>query len=51
MIEYGEYKGKKMIILKKDEYDEFPFQFGRAKARLIADNFDAIRDFADEVEK
>jgi hypothetical protein len=48
MIEYGEYKGHKMIIMKKDENDNFPFQFGKAKAKLIVENFEAIKKFAEE---
>lgn len=48
MIEYGEFKGNKMIIMKRDENDKFPFQFGKTKARLIVENFDAIKKFAEE---
>jgi hypothetical protein len=48
MVEYGEFKGHKMIILKKDDNDKFPFQFGRSKAKLIVDNYEAIKKFAEE---
>lgn len=48
MIDYGEYKGNKMIILKRNEDDKFPFQFGKAKAKLIVENYEAIRKFAEE---
>jgi hypothetical protein len=48
MIEYGEFKGNKMIILKRDENDKFPFQFGRGKAKLIVENMEAIKQFAEE---
>ncbi|MBN2459324.1 hypothetical protein JXB28_03485 [Candidatus Woesearchaeota archaeon] len=48
MIEYGEFKGNKMIILKRDENDKFPFQFGKGKAKLIVDNYEAIKQFAEE---
>ena len=47
MIDYGEYKGNKMIIIKKDDADNYPFQFGKAKAKLIVENFEAIKDFAE----
>ena len=47
-VEYGEFKGHKMIILKKDDNDQYPFQFGKAKAKLIVDNYQAIKDFAEE---
>jgi len=47
MIDYGEFKGNKMIILKKDDNDNYPFQFGKAKAKLIIENFEAIKEFAE----
>jgi len=48
MIEYGEYKGNKLIILKRSPDDNYPFSFGKAKARLIVENFEAIKKFAEE---
>lgn len=47
-IEYGEFKGNKLIKLKRSEEDQYPFQFGKGKARLIVENFDAIKAFAEE---
>ncbi len=48
IVEYGEYKGNRLIILKRDENDKFPFSFGKNKARMIVENFDAIKKFAEE---
>lgn len=48
MIEYGEYKGNRLIILKRNDDDKFPFSFGKAKAKMIVENFDAIKKFAEE---
>jgi len=48
LIEYGEFKGNKMIIIKRDENDKFPFQFGKGKAKLIVENWEAIKKFAEE---
>jgi len=48
IVEYGEYKGNKLLILKRDENDKFPFSFGKGKARLIVENMDAIKKFAEE---
>ena len=48
VVEYGEFKGNKMIILKRNPEDNFPFQFGKNKARLIVENFDRIKKFAEE---
>ncbi len=47
-VEYGEFKGNKMIKLKRTDDDQFPFQFGKGKAKLIVDNFDAIKAFVEE---
>lgn len=48
MIDYGEYKGNKLIILKRSEDDKYPFSFGKAKAKMIVENFEAIKKFAEE---
>jgi hypothetical protein len=48
MIEYGEFKGNKMIILKRNEDDKFPFQFGKTKAKMIVENYEAIKKFAED---
>ena len=48
MIEYGEYKGNKLIVLKRSEDDKYPFSFGKAKAKMIVENFEDIKKFAEE---
>jgi len=48
MIEYGEFKGNKVITIKRDESDRFGFTFGKAKARMIVENFEEIKKFAEE---
>ena len=48
IVEFGEYKGNKLIKLKRDENDQFPFSFGKGKARLIVENFEEIKKFAEE---
>lgn len=50
IVEYGEFKGNKMILLKKDGNDNYPFQFGKAKAKMIVEQFEAIKAFADDKE-
>ncbi|MEW5996029.1 MAG: hypothetical protein AB1657_00330 [Candidatus Micrarchaeota archaeon] len=50
IVEYGEYKGNRLIILKRTEDDKYPFSFGKGKARLIVENFEAIKRFAEEEE-
>lgn len=48
MIEYTEYKGNKIIKLSKMAGDKFPFSFGKTKAKLIVENFEEIKKFAEE---
>ena len=50
MIEFGEFKGRKVMKIKKSDEDPFPFSFGKAKAKLIVDNFEEIKKFAEEEE-
>lgn len=51
MVEKSEYKGKPIIVIKRDENDKFPFSFGVAKARLIMENLDEIKKFIEENDK
>lgn len=51
MVERGEFRGKPILILKRDENEKFPFSFGLGKARLIVDNFDEIKKFLEENSK
>ena len=48
LIEFDEFKGNKIIILKRDENDIYGFKFGKRKAQLIVENFEAIKEFAEE---
>lgn len=50
MYEHTEYKGKKILVLKRDSEDPYPFSFGKLKAKLIVENIDIIRKFANEGE-
>lgn len=51
IVERGEFKGKPVLILKRDEEDKYPFSFGLTKARLILDNLDEIKKFVEENSK
>ena len=51
VVEFDEYKGNKMIVLKKGEDDTYPFKFGKNKAKLIIEHLDAIKAFAQEEEE
>ena len=48
MIEYGEFKGNKLIVLKRNPEDRYPFQFGKSKAKLIVEHYEDIKKFAEE---
>jgi len=44
-IEFDEYRGNKMIVLKRDKNDTYPFRFGLRKAQLIIEHIDDIKKF------
>jgi hypothetical protein len=48
MIERSEYKGKPLLVIKRDENDKYPFSFGLSKAKLILENIDEIKKFVSE---
>ena len=48
VIEFDEYKGNKMIVIKKDENDTYPFKIGRTRAKLIIKAFEDIKRFAEQ---
>ena len=47
-VEFTEFKGNKIIQLKRNDEDAYPFSFGKTKAKLIVENFDEIKKFAEE---
>lgn len=49
-VEFDEYKGNKMIkLISNDESaSKWPFSFGKTKAKLIVENFEEIKKFAEE---
>lgn len=48
MIERSEYKGKPILVIKRDEDDKYPFSFGLSKAKLILENIEEIKKFVEE---
>lgn len=51
MVSESEFKGNKMIVLKNSEDDQFPFQFGVKKAKLVVENIEAIKSFVEKYDK
>lgn len=50
IVEFEEFKGNAMIILKNDEEDRYPFKFGLGKAKKIIENFDEIKKWVEAQE-
>ena len=48
IVSESEFKGNPMIVLKNDEEDKFPFQFGVKKAKLVIENIEAIKKFVEK---
>ena len=48
MIERGEYKGKPLLVIKRNPEDKYPFSFGISKAKLILENLEEIKKFVEE---
>ena len=51
MVERTEFKNNKIIVLKRNEEDKYPFSFGVGKAKLILENLVEIEKFVKENEK
>jgi len=51
MIERSEFKGKPVIIIRRDENDKYPFTFGMSKAKLILENLEEIKRFVEDNSK
>jgi hypothetical protein len=51
IVSESEYKGNPMIVIKNSEEDKFPFQFGLKKAKLVLENFEAIKQFVEKHDK
>ena len=48
MVERSEFKGKPVLIIRRDENDKYPFSFGMTKAKMILENIDEIRRFVSD---
>jgi len=45
ITETSEYKGSPVFVIKRDADDKYPFSFGLAKARMMVENIEAIKEF------
>ena len=46
-----EYKGNPLLVIKNGDQDQFPFQFGIKKAKLILLHIEEIRAFVQKHQK
>lgn len=48
IVSESEFKGNPMIVIKNDEEDKYPFQFGVKKAKLVLENIESIKKFIEK---
>lgn len=51
IVSESEFKGNAMIVIKNDEEDKYPFQFGLKKAKLVLENIEEIKKFVEKYDK
>ena len=51
IVSESEFKGNAMIVLKNSEEDQFPFQFGVKKAKLVLESIEEIKKFVEKNDK
>lgn len=51
IVSETEFKGNPMIVIKNSEEDQYPFQFGVKKAKLVLENIEEIKKFVDKFDK
>lgn len=51
IVEESEFKGNPMIVIKNDEEDKYPFQFGVKKAKLVIENIEEVKKFVEKHDK
>lgn len=48
IVKEDEYKGKPILVLKRNEEEKYPFSFGVAKAKSILECIDDIKAFVEK---
>lgn len=51
IAERSEFKGRPMLVLKRNEEEKYPFSFGLTKAKMILENIEEIKQFVADNEK
>lgn len=47
----GEYRGNPMLIIRQNDQDKYPFQFGLKKAQLVMQHLPEIKAFVEKHKK
>jgi len=47
----SEFKGKPVLVIRRDADDKYPFSFGMTKAKLILENLEEIKRFVEDNSK
>ena len=50
-VEESEFKGNKVLVLRNQPDDKYPFTFGLAKAKMILEAIDDIKAFVSKNDK
>ncbi len=51
IVSESEFKGNPMFVIKNSEDDQYPFQFGVKKAKLVLENIEEIKKFVEKYDK
>ena len=51
IVTESEFKGNPMIVIKNSEDDQYPFQFGVKKAKMVLENIEEIKKFVEKHDK
>lgn len=51
IVSESEFKGNPMLVIKNAEDDQYPFQFGVKKAKLVLENIEEIKKFVEKHDK
>ena len=51
IVSESEFKGNPMLVIKNTEDDQYPFQFGVKKAKLVLENIEAVKQFVAKHDK
>jgi len=51
IVERSEFKGKPMLVIKRNEEERYPFSFGMSKAKMILECIEDIKKFVAENDK